>query len=95
MAAYLYANIQVTDPVLYEQYRTQVPAIIAAHGGSYLARGGEVTLLEGDMDVQRQVILKFPDMAALQAFYGAADYQPLKDIRQRASRGSLIAIEGL
>lgn len=95
MAAYVYASIEVTDPVAYEEYRRQVPAIIAAHGGRYLVRGGAVEVLEGDASPQRQVILEFPDMVALKAFYDAPDYAPLKAIRQGASRGSLIAIQGL
>lgn len=95
MAAYLYVNLNVTDPVLYEQYRGPVPAIIAAHGGRYLVRGGPAELLEGDADIQRQVILEFPDMAALKAFYHSAEYAPLKALRQRAAHGSLVAIEGV
>jgi uncharacterized protein (DUF1330 family) len=96
LAAYLHAHLEVTDPVGYEDYRRQVPAMIAAHGGRYLVRGGAATRLEGDgPPLQRQVILEFPDMAALKAFYDAPDYAPLKAIRQGASRGSLIAIQGV
>ncbi len=94
MAAYLYGNIEVTDPALYEQYRAQVPALIAAHGGRYLVRGGAATRLEGEMSVQRQVILEFPSMARLQGFYRSPEYQALIAIRQRAATGSLVAIEG-
>lgn len=95
MAAYLYGNIEVTDPALYEQYRAQVPALIAAHGGRYLVRGGACQVLEGDRAALRQVIIEFPDMAALHAFYGSAAYAPLKALRQRASHGSLVAVEGV
>ncbi len=69
MSAYVYGNIEVHDLALYEQYRAQVPAMVAAHGGRYLVRGGAVEVLEGEGTVQRQVILEFPDMAALKAFY--------------------------
>ena len=94
MSAYIYGNIEVTDPVAYETYRDQVPALIKAHGGRYLVRGGAVTLLEGDGVPKRQVILEFPDMAHLQAFYRSPEYQRLVAIRQGASRGTLFAIEG-
>ncbi len=95
MAAYLYGNIEITDPVLYEQYRARVPAVIAAHGGRYLVRGGAAAPLEGDTPVHRQVILEFPSMAQLQAFYRSSDYAPLIALRQRAARGSLVAVEGI
>ena len=95
MAAYIYANVEVTDAAAYEEYRREVPALIAAHGGRYLVRGGAVEVLEGETDPQRQVILEFPDMSALHAFYDSPGYTRLKALRQAASRGALIAIQGL
>ena len=95
MAAYIYADVEITDPSAYEAYRQQVPALIAAHGGRYLVRGGAVEVLEGSRVPQRQVILEFPDMAHLKAFYTSAQYKKLIAIRQGASHGSLIAIEGV
>jgi uncharacterized protein (DUF1330 family) len=95
MAAYLHANVHVTDAAAYEEYRRQVPAIIAAYGGRYLVRGGATELLEGDEAPDRQVILEFADMASLKAFYHSAEYRPLIALRQRASRGRLVAIEGV
>ncbi len=95
MAAYLIANVRVTDPDAYEEYRTRVPAVIAAYGGRYLVRGGAVQHLEGDADPQRVVVLEFPDMAQLRAFYESPEYRPLIAIRQQTSRSSLFAVEGL
>lgn len=94
MAAYLYGNISIHDMALYEQYRAQVPAIIAKYGGRYLVRGGTVEVVEGDVNAQRQVILEFPDMAALKAFYTSTEYAPLIAIRQKAASGSIVLIEG-
>ena len=95
MAAYLIANLEVTDPVAYEDYRRLAPAAIAAHGGRYLARGGATTVLEGDFTPHRLVILEFPDMARLMTFYQSPEYQPLVAMRRRSARSSLVAIEGV
>jgi uncharacterized protein (DUF1330 family) len=95
MAAYIHAEIEVTDPAAYETYRRQVPGLIAAHGGRYLVRGGATELLEGERAIRRQVILEFPDMAHLKAFYTSPQYATLIQVRQGASVGSLIAIEGV
>jgi uncharacterized protein (DUF1330 family) len=95
MSAYLHGDIEVTDPVVFEEYRQQVSALVAAHGGRYLVRGGGAEVLEGDRRSMRQVIIEFPDMAHLRAFYDAADYQPLKLLRQRSSKATLVAIEGI
>jgi uncharacterized protein (DUF1330 family) len=95
MAAYLYAELEVIDPAAYEEYRRHVPAVIAAHGGRFLVRGGAMTVLEGEVSAARRVILEFPDRATLQAFYDSPEYAPLIALRQRAARGSLIAVDGV
>jgi uncharacterized protein (DUF1330 family) len=95
MAAYIFASVEITEPAAYEDYRRRVPAIIAAYGGRYLARGGAVERLEGDAPLNRVVILELPDMAQLKAFYRSAEYQPLLAIRKRAARSNLLAIEGV
>ena len=40
MPAYLIAEHIVTDAAKFEEYRTKVGSMIAAHGGRYLAKGG-------------------------------------------------------
>ena len=95
MPAYIIANVEVTDAATYEEYRKQVPAIIAAHGGRYLARGGAAEALEGEVAANRLVILEFPDMAHVKAFYTSAEYRPLIKLRNKAARSSLMAVEGV
>jgi uncharacterized protein (DUF1330 family) len=95
MPAYIIADVQVTDPNAYEEYRSRVPAVIAAYGGRYLVRGGQVEPLEGDANPQRVVVLEFPNMVQLRAFYDSPAYRPLIAIRQRSSRSSLFAIAGV
>lgn len=95
MPAYLIADIEVLDPVAYETYRQQVPATIAAHGGRYLARGGQTRTLEGAWVPARLVILEFPDMARFQAWWDSPAYQPLRALRERATQSTLVVTEGL
>ena len=95
MAAYLIADIQVNDGVAYEEYRRLVPAIIAAHGGRYLVRGGATQVLEGDWQPRRTVVIEFSDMAALKSFYASPEYRKILELRENASFGNLIAVEGV
>ena len=95
MPAYLYGDIDVTDPQTFEDYRGRVPAVIAKYGGRYLVRGGDVEVFEGAPETHRQVLLEFPSMEQLRAFYDAPEYQELKRLRQRASTGRLIAMQGM
>ena len=94
MAAYLIADVNVTDQEGYAEYRARVPAVIAAHGGRHLARGGATTVLEGDWLPNRLVILEFPDMEHVLAFCNSPDYEPLRAIRDRCATSRLLAVEG-
>jgi len=94
VAAYLFANIEITDADGYDEYRKRVPATIAAHGGRYLTRAGATEVLEGDWVPKRTVILEFPSMAALKTWYDCPEYRPLRDIRAGTAVSSLVAIDG-
>jgi uncharacterized protein (DUF1330 family) len=94
MAAYVIAEIELTDPALYEDYRKQVPATVEKHGGRFIVRGGSVEPLEGGWTPKRLVLLEFPTMQQALGWYRSPEYAPLIKLRQRASRGKLVAVEG-
>jgi uncharacterized protein (DUF1330 family) len=95
MSAYLIADVEVLDSAAYETYRQQVPATIAAFGGRYLVRGGALKVLEGAWSPKRCVILEFPSMAQLKAWYDSPAYVPLRAIRERSTKSNLVMVEGL
>ncbi len=86
MAAYVIAQLDVTDPAAYERYRAAAPATIAAAGGRYLARGGEVVALEGRHDGRRVVILEFPTTGAARAWYDGEAYRLARELRRACAR---------
>jgi uncharacterized protein (DUF1330 family) len=95
MAVYVIADIEVLDPVLFEEYRQKVPATIAAYGGRYVARGGHTEVLEGSWTPKRCVVLEFPDMERFKTWWTSPEYAPLRALRQRASNSSLVVTQGL
>ncbi|UCE32494.1 MAG: DUF1330 domain-containing protein [Burkholderiales bacterium] len=95
MPAYMIADVQVNDPEAYQDYAKGVPATVAAHGGRYLARGGAVRVLEGGWAPRRTVVIEFPSMEALTAWYESPEYRPLRELRQRVADSRLVAVEGL
>jgi uncharacterized protein (DUF1330 family) len=65
MPAYVVIETDVTDPERYEQYKAAGSLSVAAAGGRYLVRGGELVVLEGDWQPSRLVVLEFEDLAAV------------------------------
>jgi uncharacterized protein (DUF1330 family) len=99
MVAYLVVEHTITNPEKFEEYRVKVGPMIEKHGGRYLTKGGSHKLLEVDRrPPDRVVIIEFPDMAALNAWYTSPEYQPLIALRQSAvdmDKETLITLEGV
>ena len=95
MAAYLVANMDVTDPVAYDNYRKGVGATVEQYGGRFLVRGGAVEVLEGQLQPKRVVILEFENAQRLKDWWDSPEYRPLRELRQRASTGDLFLAHGV
>jgi uncharacterized protein (DUF1330 family) len=95
MAAYIVADIDITDPTAYEGYKPLASAALEKYGAKILVRGGKVEAAEGGWNPSRFVILEFPSMAQLRRFYDSPEYVKARAIRQQASRSKLIFVEGV
>ena len=95
MAAYVIADVAITDPVQYEDYKTMVTATIAAYGGRFIARGGRTEGLEGEWRPNRVVIIEFESVERAREWWASEEYRPARELRQRTSIGSLIVVEGV
>ena len=94
MAAYVIVNIEVLDPVLYEEYKKLAPACVAAYGGRYLARGGKMEVLEGDWQPNRLVILEFESAERARQWWDSPEYHDAKKMRQQSTHTDLVILEG-
>ena len=76
------------------EYRERNTDAVARHGGSFVARGGQQEILEGDYEPMRVVIIQFPDLEAAKGWYHSDDYAPLRELRRSASTTHIVAVEG-
>lgn len=95
MPAYVMANVEVTDPVRYEDYKRLVPPTIARFGGKFIVRGGTVEVLEGEWRPNRLVLLEFPSAEQARAWWQSAEYAEARALRQATSTGTLLILEGV
>lgn len=104
MPAYLIVHRrEITDSEALQAYGEGVGATIDKFGGKILVRSDAFDVIEGDWQSgqkavdtkpQRIVVVEFPDMASLRAWYDSDDYAPLKTIRQNSSLSDFVAIQG-
>ncbi len=95
MPAYVLVDAKVTDPAQYEEYRKVAPAAIARYGGRYLVRGGATTVLEGEWQPNRIVVLEFPDADAARRFYDSPEYRAARALRAGAAAMNVIVVDGV
>ena len=92
--AYIVANVKVTNPEQYEEYRRLSTAAMQKYNVDVLVRGGTTEALEGQ-EPARTVILKFPDMAAARKFYNSELYGQVRKAREGAADMTMYIVEGV
>ena len=95
MTAYVIYQGEVTDPERYEEYKPRAAASIAAAGGRYLVRGGEVDVLEGEAPAGRTVVLEFPTRQAAVDWYRSAQYMEARTFREGAATARMYVVDGI
>jgi uncharacterized protein (DUF1330 family) len=94
VAAYVIVQAEVTDWEKFKEYLKETPRVIAQYGGKYIARGGEMVLLEGIDQNIRVVVIEFPSLQRAKEWYHSEEYQHIKSLRKDAATGLLIALDG-
>ena len=98
MSAFYIAEHIITDSERFEEYRIKVAPMIARYGGRYLTKGGSHKFPEdAHRRPERVVIIEFPDMVSLDAWYNSAEYRPLFALRKQSTgdKDMVIVLEGL
>jgi uncharacterized protein (DUF1330 family) len=93
--AYVIYQGEVTDADRYEVYKGQAAESIHAAGGRYLARGGDIEVLEGDAPAGRTVLLEFPTMDDAIAWYRGQRYTEVRKLREGAATARMYVVEGV
>jgi uncharacterized protein (DUF1330 family) len=93
--AYSITEVEVLDPDGFKRYRQLAQAAVTQYGGRFLAQGAEPIVAEGDWPPQQRVVLiEFPSMDQLKAWYDSPEYRPALTIAQTALRRRLLFLEG-
>lgn len=94
MVAYVINEIVVTEPVRFQTYADQVPAILAKYGGQYVVRGGAPEQVDGPAPPERLVVLRFESREAARAWRMSPEYQAILPIREATSQSRVYIVDG-
>jgi len=95
MPAYILVEIEITDPVGYEEYKKQAAVTVRQYGGKYIVRGGACETLEGDWQPKRIVVLQFDNIERAKAWLNSPEYVEPRKQRHRTAKTRMILVEGL
>jgi uncharacterized protein (DUF1330 family) len=93
-SGYIIANVEVTNPAQYEEYKKWSTVAMQVHNAEVCVRGGKVEVLEGDWHPARMVMLKFPSFEAAKAFNDSPEYGKARAARQGAAIMRMVCVEG-
>ena len=94
MKAFVVAAETPKDEFMFSEYRKAVPATLEAFGGKFIARGGNLKLLEGEWPHPRLVIIEFPSRQAAEGWYRSPEYQKIIGLRLSSTVTNLVIVEG-
>ena len=95
MPAYIIVEIEITDPIGYEEYKRQAATTVKQYGGKYIVRGGPCETLEGDWKPKRIVVLHFENMERAKAWLNSPEYVEPRKQRHRTAKTQMILVEGV
>jgi uncharacterized protein (DUF1330 family) len=88
-------EIDVQDPVGYEEYKKVAGPTVEARGGKYVVRGGRTEVLEGDWQPKRIVVLEFPSTDQAKEWLNCEEYREPRNLRHRTAKTNMILVEGV
>jgi uncharacterized protein (DUF1330 family) len=95
VTAYVIYQGEILDQARYDEYKVKAAESIIAAGGKYVARGGEVEVLEGEPPPDRTVVLEFPTRQAAIDWYRGDEYTEVRKIRDGASIARMYVVDGV
>ena len=95
MTAFVVVQESIENEDVFNQYRAKAPATIEAYGGKFLARGGNLEVMEGELPHKRLVIIEFPTRQDAIAWYNSSEYQEILPTRLSSSKGIFAVVDGV
>ncbi len=95
MSAYVITDVEIKDETLYGEFRERVTSTVEAHGGRFVARGGELQVILGDWTPKRLAILEFDNIQQVREWLNSPEYTALDNLRSTSSNINMVIVEGL
>ena len=72
MAGYALIDVEITDQAAFAEFRDRAPAVVEAHGGRFLVRGGAAEVVQGDWTPHRVIVIEFESVERAKSWWNSA-----------------------
>lgn len=97
MKALVIVEVNITDPVTYEEYRSIVGPTIDKYGGRVISvtneGDGRSEVLEGNWKPKHLVLVTFESVQQAKKWYDSPEYFDALEIRRKCSECNIIVVE--
>ncbi len=95
MAGYALINVEITDHAAFTELRERAQAVVEAHGGRLLVRGGATEVVQGDWTPHRLVLVKFDSVERAKSWWNAPDHAELRAMLDTCSKATTMIVAGV
>ncbi len=95
MCCYFIAQIKINDADEYQKYLDGCDEVFSRYKGEYLSVDGNPTVLEGEWNYTRTVLIRFPTELDFRYWYESPEYQQILKHRLKAAKCDSLLIKGL
>lgn len=92
-AYYIASPEEVSDPQGMREYAAGSAAVLEEFGGRYLVHHGAAEVLAGAWRPKAIIVLEFPSLERMRAWYDSEEYRPWRELRERSSKASIVVTE--
>lgn len=94
MSSYLLIDTEIRDQDAFSEFATKIYDAVVASGGTFLVRGGDIEVVEGEWTPSRVVIMSFDGDDGASQFVHSDAYTALEELRLRAVHSKVLVLEG-
>ena len=91
---YWIARVNINDTNAFKEYASRAKLAIKKYGGKYSTRGGNFSILGGEHNFERNVVVEFDSVEKAQECFNSKEYQEAKSFRNNKADFNAIVIEG-
>jgi uncharacterized protein (DUF1330 family) len=95
MSVYAIAQLWIHDPVAYGQYAERFMEVFRNYQGRVLVADDSPMIFEGTSDVDKVVVVSFPDEAAFRAWAESSEYLATAKDRSAGAKSVILLVKGI